>query len=100
MTGSVPLAVLHATGIQNAAGLLLAFPLAGAAILLLGGKRTNSWGHLLGVAMPVLSFAYAVAAFAQMLGYSAGQRARELTLYTFINVGRFQIPMGLRLDQL
>ncbi len=100
MTGSVPLAVLHATGIQNAAGLLLAFPLAGAAILLLGGKRTNSWGHLLGVAMPVLSFGYAVAAFVQMLGYSSGQRARELTLYTFINVGRFQIPMGLRLDQL
>ena len=100
MTGPTALAVLHATGIQNAAGLLLAFPLAGAAILLLGGKRTNSWGHLVGVAMPVLSFAYAVAAFVQMLGYPSGQRVRDLTLYTFINVGRFQIPMGLRIDQL
>src|SRR5580698_2147037 len=92
--------VLHATGIQNAAWLLLAFPLAGAAILLLGGKRTNSWGHLIGVAMPILAFAYAVAAFVQMLGYSSGQRVREVTLYQFIDVGRFQIPMGLRLDQL
>ncbi len=100
MTGPTALAVLHATGIQNAAGLLLAFPLAGAAILLLGGKRTNSWGHLVGVAMPVLSFGYAVAAFVQMLGYPSGQRVRDLTLYTFINVGRFQIPMGLRIDQL
>jgi NADH-quinone oxidoreductase subunit L len=94
------IASLHATGIQDAAGLLLAFPLAGAAILLLGGKRTNSWGHLVGVAMPVLAFAYAVAAFVQMLGYPAAQRSRDLVLFQFINVGRFQVPMGLRLDQL
>jgi NADH-quinone oxidoreductase subunit L len=109
MTGSVhaalvphaaAIATLHATGVQDAAGLLLAFPLAGAAILLLGGKRTNRWGHLVGVAMPVLAFAYGVAAFVQMLGYPAAQRVRELTLYQFINVGRFQIPLGLRLDQL
>ena len=109
MTGSVQaalvqhaaaIATLHATGVQDAAGLLLAFPLAGAAILLLGGKRANSWGHLLGVAMPILTFAYGVAAFVQMLGYPAAQRSRELTLYQFINVGRFQIPLGLRLDQL
>src|SRR3984885_14011945 len=92
--------VLHASGIQNAAWLLLAFPLAGAAILLLGGKRTNSWGHLVGVAMPILAFAYGVAAFFAMLGYPAAHRARELTIYQFIDVGRFQIPMGLRLDQL
>ena len=91
---------LHATGIQDATGLLLAFPLAGAAILLLGGKRTNRWGHLVGVAMPVLAFAFAVAAFVQMLGYPAAQRSRDLTLYQFINVGRFQIPLGLQLDQL
>jgi NADH-quinone oxidoreductase subunit L len=109
MTGSVhaalvphaaAIASLHATGIQDAAGLLLAFPLAGAALLLLGGKRTNSWGHLVGVAMPLLAFAYAVAAFVQMLGYPAAQRSRDLVLYQFINVGRFQVPMGLRLDQL
>ncbi|HTX81998.1 MAG TPA: NADH-quinone oxidoreductase subunit L [Streptosporangiaceae bacterium] len=108
MTGSVhaalvsqaAIAPLHATGIQDAAGLLLAFPLLGAVILLLGGKRTNKWGHLVGVAMPVLAFAYAVAAFVQMLGYPSGQRVRDLVLYQFINVGRFQIPLGLRLDQL
>jgi len=96
----LPPAPLHATGLQDAAGLLLAFPLLGAAILLLGGKRTNRWGHLVGVAMPLLAFAYGVAAYVQMLGYPAAQRVRELTLYQFINVGRFQIPLGLRLDQL
>jgi NADH-quinone oxidoreductase subunit L len=94
------LATLHATGLQDAAWLLLALPLLGAVILLLGGRRTNSWGHLVGVAMPVLSFAYGVAAFVQMLGYPSAQRSRDLVIYQFINVGRFQVPMGLRLDQL
>jgi len=100
MTGSVALTSLHAVGIGDAAWLLLAFPLAGAAILLLGGKRTNSWGHLVGVAMPVLAFCYAVAAFAQMLSYPATQRARVLTIYQWIDVGRFRIPMSLLLDPL
>jgi NADH-quinone oxidoreductase subunit L len=94
------LATLHATGLQDAAWLLLALPLLGAVILLLGGRRTNSWGHLVGVVMPVLSFAYGVAAFVQMLGYPSAHRSRDLVIYQFINVGRFQVPMGLRLDQL
>src|SRR5499427_5016108 len=94
------LATLHATGLQDAAWLLLALPLLGAAVLLLGGKRTNSWGHVVGVAMPVLSFAYAVAAYAQMLGYPAAQRSRDLVIYQFIHVARFNVPVGLQLDQL
>jgi NADH-quinone oxidoreductase subunit L len=97
---AMTLPVLHATGAQNAAWLLLALPLLGAAILLLGGKRTNAWGHLVGVTMPVLAFVYAVIVFFQMLGYSSAERVRELTVYQFIDVGRFQIPLGLRLDQL
>src|SRR5215469_10084857 len=91
---------LHATGIQNAGWLLLVLPGLGATVLLLGGKRTNSWGHLLGVAMPLLAFAYAVAAYVQMLGYPADQRVRELTVFQWIDVGKFQIPLGLRIDQL
>src|SRR5580704_16755517 len=97
LASSAP-APLHATGIQNAAWLLLALPLLGATVLLLGGKRANSWGHLLGVAMPVLAFAYAVAAYVQMLGYPASERVRELTIFQWIDVARFQIPMGLRRD--
>jgi NADH-quinone oxidoreductase subunit L len=91
---------LHAVGAQDAAWLLLAFPAAGAAILLLGGRRTNSWGHLVGVATPVLAFIYGVVCFVQMLGYPAAHRSRDLTMFQWINVGRFQIPMGIQLDQL
>src|SRR6185312_14934615 len=45
-----------ATGALKLSWLLLAFPLFGAVVLLLGGRRTNRWGHLLGVAMPVAGF--------------------------------------------
>ena len=38
------------TGLLSAAWLLIALPLAGAAVLLLGGRRTDRWGHLLGIA--------------------------------------------------
>ena len=91
---------LAATGVQRAMWLLLAFPLAGAAVLLLGGRRTDRWGHVVGVAMPVAAFVYGVFAFAAMLGYPSGQRSRELTLFTWIHVARFNVPVGLQLDQL
>jgi len=91
---------LPAAGVQRAAWLLLAFPLAGAVILLLGGKRTNSWGHLLGVAMPVAAFCYGAIAFAAMLSYPASQRSRDLTLFTWFDVGRLHVPIGLQLDPL
>jgi NADH-quinone oxidoreductase subunit L len=93
-------AVLPAAGVQRAMWLLLAFPLAGAAVLLLGGRRTNRWGHVVGVAMPLAAFGYGVIAFVAMLGYPGGQRIRQLTLYTWIHVARFNVPVGLRLDQL
>jgi NADH-quinone oxidoreductase subunit L len=97
----VPVApVLPAAGVQRAMWLLLAFPLAGAAVLLLGGRRANRWGHLVGVAMPLAAFGYGVIAYVAMLSYPGSQRIRELTLYTWIHVARFHVPVGLRLDQL
>jgi NADH-quinone oxidoreductase subunit L len=93
-------ASLPATGLQHEAWLLIAFPLAGAVVLLLGGRRTNAWGHLLGVAMPVASFVYGAAAFFVMLSYPAASRARDLHLYQWIGVGRFNVSIGLLLDPL
>src|SRR5262247_4179281 len=91
---------LPATGAQHAAWLLIAFPLAGAALLLLGGRRTNRIGPLVGVAMPLASFVYGAVIFFAMLGYPSSQRSREITLFTWIHVARFDVPVGLLIDQL
>jgi NADH-quinone oxidoreductase subunit L len=91
---------LPAVGAQRAAWLLLVFPLIGAVVLLLGGKRTDRWGHLLGVAMPLAAFVYALIVFAQMLGYPGGQRSRDVQVYQWIAVGSFKVNVGLQLDQL
>ncbi len=110
MTGSVaaahaahaapPMATLAATGVQRAAWLLLALPLAGAVVLLLGGKRTDRFGHLIGVAMPVAAFCYGLVAFFAMLSYPASQRSRDLHLFTWIPVAGFHVDIGLLLDPL
>ncbi|NUS57904.1 MAG: NADH-quinone oxidoreductase subunit L, partial [Streptomycetaceae bacterium] len=91
---------MKAEGIQAASWLLIALPLAGAAILLLGGRRTDRWGHLLGAAMSVASFAVGAAMFAQMIGYDAESRRRTLHLWDFIDVGTFKVGMDLLVDPL
>jgi len=90
---------LAATGVFRVSWLLLAFPIFGAAVLLLGGRRTNRWGHLLGVAMPLASFVYGVIAFFTLLGYH-GNREVDLHVYSWIPVAGFQVNIGLLLDPL
>jgi NADH-quinone oxidoreductase subunit L len=89
---------LGATGVLREMWLLIAFPLFGAAVLLLGGRRTDKWGHLLGVLMPIASFVYAVIAFFTLLGET--DRSRDLHMFTYIPVGGFQVNFGLLLDPL
>ncbi|MGE2734644.1 NADH-quinone oxidoreductase subunit L [Mycolicibacterium vaccae] len=78
----------------------IALPLAGALILLLGGRRTDRWGHLLGTAAIVASFACAVVLFTDMLGRPAEDRGVGQTLFTWIPVGELRIDFGLQLDPL
>ena len=87
-----------AAGVLRLSWLLLAFPLFGATVLLLGGRRTNRWGHLLGVAMPVAAFVYGVIAFFALLGDT--DRSQDQHLYSWIPVGHFQVNMKLLIDQL
>ncbi|HEY5016247.1 MAG TPA: NADH-quinone oxidoreductase subunit L [Streptosporangiaceae bacterium] len=91
---------MPATGALHLAWLLVALPLAGAVVLLAGGKRTNSWGHLLGVAMPVAAFCYGVVIFFTMLGYPASGRSRDLQVFQWLSVGRFNVNIGILLDPL
>src|SRR5215469_11370344 len=94
------LTTVPATGALKLSWLLLAFPLVGAVVLLVGGRRTDRWGHLLGCAMPLAAFVYGVIAFFTLLGYPAAERSRDLHMYSWIPVGRFQANIGLLIDPL
>src|SRR3954471_23225142 len=83
-----------AQGAQSAAWLLIALPLAGAAILLLGGRRTDKWGPLLGVAMSLASFVVGVVTFVAMLGQSGGERSRLVHVFQWISVGSFKADLN------
>lgn len=80
--------------------LTIALPLAGAAILLLGGRATNAWGHLLGCATVVGSFACGVALFSHLIGQPADQRWVHERLFSWVPVGVLQVDFGLQLDAL
>jgi len=87
-----------ATGTLKLSWLLIAFPLFGAAVLLLGGRRADRWGHLLGAAMPVASFVFAVITFFALLG--SAHRSQDQHLFSYLRVGGLQVDMGLQADQL
>jgi NADH-quinone oxidoreductase subunit L len=79
---------------------LIGLPLLGATVLLLGGRRTNAWGHFLAVAMSAASFVLGAFLFIQMTGKSEEEREIGQHLFDWISVGAFQVPFGLHLDQL
>ncbi|WP_184929471.1 NADH-quinone oxidoreductase subunit L [Saccharothrix ecbatanensis] len=92
--------VVAAGGIGGLAWLLLALPAFGALVLLLGGKRTDKWGHLLGCATVIAAFAYGVALFFSTLGMSPEERTTELHLFDWVPVNALNVEFGLRLDPL
>ena len=72
-----------ASGIQSGVWLLVAIPAVSAAILLLGGKATNAWGHLLGTLAPLISFAFGVVLF---MCIELMLNAANLALVTFSRI--------------
>ncbi|MCW2615411.1 MAG: nuoL [Frankiales bacterium] len=89
---------LAATGTLDLLWLLVAFPLLGAAVLLLGGRRSDRWGPYLAIGMCGAAFLYGVAAFASLVGLD--ERTAQRDLFTWISVGGLQIDFGLLLDPL
>ncbi len=79
---------------------LIALPLAGAAILLLAGRRSDKWGHLLATGLSASSFFVGLYQLSLMLGRSNSQRPITQKLFEWISVGTFKIDAGLMLDQL
>jgi NADH-quinone oxidoreductase subunit L len=89
-----------ATGVLSLGWLVIAAPLFGAVVLLLGGRRTDKWGHLLGVAMPALSFLVGLLQFIALLGRDPEDRSVSSNLYTWIPVGGLKVDVGFLLDPL
>jgi len=89
-----------ADGVYALLWLLVAIPLASAAVLLVGGRRTDRWGHLLGTAAPAASFVLGAVLFAELLRRPEDDRSIGQTLYTWVDAGAFHADMGLLYDQL
>jgi NADH-quinone oxidoreductase subunit L len=99
--GGIP--VVHpmpADGVFSLLWLVIALPLAGAAILLIGGRYTDKWGHLLGTALPIGSFAISLAMFVSLLGREEDDRQVVQHLYTWFETGHLHVGMDLLYDPL
>ncbi|MCW6004769.1 NADH-quinone oxidoreductase subunit L [Micromonospora sp. CPCC 205371] len=88
----------HASGFLSSVWLLIAIPLASAAVLLLLGKRADKWGHWLGVASVGVAFVLGLTYFLQLRGLD--NRAVELSLFDYIEVGSLHVDFGLLFDPL
>jgi NADH-quinone oxidoreductase subunit L len=80
--------------------LLVALPLAGAAILLFGGRRTDAWGHWLGVVAALGAFGVGATLLSDLLSRDSEHRTIHQTVFTWIPVDQFQVDFGLQIDQL
>jgi NADH-quinone oxidoreductase subunit L len=89
---------LAAAGSHELLWLLIALPLAGATVLLLGGRRTNSWGPYLAIAACGAAFLLAVTSFLALLDLE--DRTAQLQLFSWVPVGGLQVDFGLLLDPL
>ncbi|MDG4816673.1 NADH-quinone oxidoreductase subunit L [Micromonospora carbonacea] len=87
-----------ASGLLGSFWLLVAIPLASAAVLLLLGRRADRWGHWLGVAAIGAAFVLGLTYFFQLRGLE--NKSAELSLWDFIAVGDLHVDFGLLFDPL
>lgn len=85
---------------ENLIALLIAAPLLGAAVLLVGGRRLDRVGHWVGTLLSTASFVFGLILFADLLGRNAEHRTLVKHLFTWIPVAGFQADVTFRLDQL
>ena len=98
---SVAVQTAPATGaFQSGAWLLVAVPLASAAILLLAGRRADRWGHWLGVAASSFSFLLGLGVMLSLTSLPAAERVRDLHLFSWLSAGTLTVDAGFRLDPL
>ncbi len=92
--------VTPATGVFSLIALLIGLPLLGAAVLLLGGRRTNKWGPYLGVLTVGTSAVIAIVMLVKLMALPSESRAIGESLYSWVFAGGFQVDLAFQLDQL
>src|SRR4051812_20056282 len=93
-----------ADGVFSLLWLVIALPLLGAVILLLGGPlakgRLDRYGHLIGALLPVLSFVLSLAMFLQLASRDSDNRQVSQHLYTWFEAGGLKVGADLLYDPL
>ena len=91
---------LQASGSFTLAWLLVALPLASAAVLLLLGRRADKWGHWLGVAASGSAFVLGAVLASGMARLSADERVLGLHLFDWLPLDTLPVAAGMRIDPL
>jgi NADH-quinone oxidoreductase subunit L len=86
------------TGTFSLLWLLIALPLTGAGLLLLGGRRTDEGGPYIAVGACLSSFLLALVFFVRLL--ASEKTAVDLRLFSFLPISGLQVDAGLLFDPL
>ncbi|MBW9204609.1 NADH-quinone oxidoreductase subunit L [Mumia sp. zg.B17] len=94
-----------ADGVFSWLWLVVAIPAVSAAILLIGDGAgdhgpLDRFGHLLGTLAAIASFVVGLVAFIALLGQDVAERAITHDLWTWMQVGGFDVTMSVYYDQL
>ncbi|MGY4719497.1 NADH-quinone oxidoreductase subunit L [Naumannella cuiyingiana] len=89
-----------ATGLFAYAWLMFVIPLVVSGVLLLAGRLSNAWGHLLATAAVLASFGIGLALFVEMIGRPVEERAVGVPVYEWIAAGAWRFDVSLLVDQL
>jgi NADH-quinone oxidoreductase subunit L len=92
--------IQSATGVTSVAWLLIALPMLGAALLLLGGRRFDKVGPLLATGLSWASFVVGAVLVIAMMGRAGQDRAQSLHLFSWVPAGSFKVDAGLLVDPL
>jgi NADH-quinone oxidoreductase subunit L len=82
------------------AWILVFIPLVSGLGLLVWGKESDRFGHLIGTAASTASFVVGAGAFLELAGRPADDRSFSKSLFPWISAGPFHVEMGYTFDQL